>query len=572
MTFNMRRDVLAIAAILILVFSTTCTNPLAGTLRESVQDANEASIEFYPDYPTLARDTVLQIYFGKPMIRESLEIDGPMSESCIAEWMVSVTDGSSSNTMLSIAPIGLWPLNDDIDITIRCTDTDGYVAEITSLPYGVINEAVYVSPAGDDENSGTMDRPIRSIAEAERRLNDIVLNWTDLEVRTINLAEGEYPEFGLNHYAGLTLSGGWKSDWTTQDSDIYTSVIRPDFQNIESPQDGLSAFRIVSQDEHYETRVEHLTLNIQNPTFDVTGMMVSDTDAVVEDVSIVAYGAGFMYGMMLAGLAEPLILGCDIRAEACDTFIGIAGLATSTQDTRIESCRVQTINCNGAQGLFAMYNSVIVENCDFDIQGSTRVEGLYFTNGTGLVRNTVVVVEATDPGYSPVPLRISFSRMTLQNCTIVYPRFGFVALDRSNPILQNNLFVHQPSSPAWSDHAAYFAASADSDPDILESSHFSGTDRIYLFADGSGSYGLFADTQIGDMETGLIDMGREASGNTVTTADETAFFTSEWDLLGSVPAAISGGGTNISSQYTFDKAGRSRPASGAWSVGAYELP
>jgi hypothetical protein len=47
---------------------------------------------------------------------------------------------------------------------------------------------------------------------------------------------------------------------------------------------------------------------------------------------------------------------------------------------------------------------------------------------------------------------------------------------------------------------------------------------------------------------------------------------SNWALTSSTPSSITTGGKNLSTFFTDDKAGATRPATGGWSIGAYQYP
>ena len=106
----------------------------------------------------------------------------------------------------------------------------------------------------------------------------------------------------------------------------------------------------------------------------------------------------------------------------------------------------------------------------------------------------------------------------------------------------------------------------------MNNNHFSNYNRIYLYADGYGGYGLYENNMINNLMTDLTDMNSPASGNTATTADHSSFFDTEWIPMGALPVEIGTGGKNLSDQFTTDKAENTRPAAGLWTVGAYQIP
>jgi hypothetical protein len=210
---------------------------------------------------------------------------------------------------------------------------------------------------------------------------------------------------------------------------------------------------------------------------------------------------------------------------------------------------------------------------DFDLHGTAEVYGINGFSADHILRNNVINVSSDTPQSTTIfAIAGTFSSMTIQNNTIIYPVYGIYSTARSNPVVENNLFLFQDSIPEVTDGAGYYACSADSHPMKMRNNRFSNYERTYNYVDEDGNESHYEHNQLAALESDLTAMGREASGNTATTDDESSYFAEDWDLAGPVPDVIGEDGRNLSGLFTVDKKNRSRPAAGGWTVGAYQKP
>src|SRR6266550_702111 len=94
-------------------------------------------------------------------------------------------------------------------------DLAGNVSSPSCITVVVVEDAIYVSPAGDDAANGTRAAPLKTIAAA--------LALADVSGKTrVNVAQGTYPE-NVQLRSGISLFGGYEAaTWTRAPANITT--------------------------------------------------------------------------------------------------------------------------------------------------------------------------------------------------------------------------------------------------------------------------------------------------------------------------------------------------------------
>ena len=132
----------------------------------------------------------------------------PMAGSCVrqTDGGASIDDGAVMPTDARSQPDASQP-----DAWIGCVpdgmvdepDQDGIDSDCDGID-GAIADSVFVSPDGDDTASGTMEAPVRTIAQAQRLIEGDA-SW-------VLVAEGLYEE-QLALVPGLHIAGGYDASW-----------------------------------------------------------------------------------------------------------------------------------------------------------------------------------------------------------------------------------------------------------------------------------------------------------------------------------------------------------------------
>ena len=105
----------------------------------------------------------------------------------------SLPDSSQPDAWVGCVPDGMVDEPDIDGIDNDCDGIDGAIAD-----------SIFVSPEGDDSAAGTMDAPVRTLAQAQRLLEGDA-SW-------VLVAEGVYEE-QLVLVPGLHIAGGYDSSW-----------------------------------------------------------------------------------------------------------------------------------------------------------------------------------------------------------------------------------------------------------------------------------------------------------------------------------------------------------------------
>jgi hypothetical protein len=552
----------------------SCKNPMRDTIGKVVATYNRAAVAAYPVYNTLASDTSIEVEFSKEMNPDTLKLGGSLGEKASAEWAKISTTGAHDFTKLWLVPAsGSWPSDGLQLLVLSCTDTDGFVTAALTRSYGVLADAIYVSEAGRDNNPGTAAYPLRSIALAETRIQDIGLNWTKTPIAAIKVAQGSYPEHGVMHFDSLILDGGWKPDWSAQDSAAYPSVLEPVSGNLDST----VQYAIATYGTASGTRIQHLTIKLSGIGRLFYAVWLIDSSAELRDLNIAISGCAGPCGIVGEGTGDPLVSGSTLSIEnSTGTSIAIAAMLDSDRTLTLKGSSILSSGTRIFEGVAMVGGQGILDGNTIkagDDETSGTVYGVIISHGAeALLRNSVIDARGTTPKTCS-PVACQGGTATLQNDTIVSCRFGVIAAKRGLVSMTNNLLIYRASisSPA-DDGAGYFERTSDAMPIIFRNNRCSNYDRVYLDVQASTNSVYWPPSDIAGLEAHLVAANCLASGNTATESDESPYFhIGTWDLQSAAPAAITAGGLDLSADFTTDLAGRPR-AAGLWSVGAYQKP
>jgi len=558
----------------IQIFS-SCANALSETIIQSVVSTNRPEINIYPDFPTLGTDTRLVVEFNKPIDKGSLVLSGRLGDAAEVYWTYHTTTETEISTQLSLWPKTSWPIGSEGVLTISCIDTEGYASEITTRIFGVIGDSIYVDPGGSDENPGTPEQPMASIEHAEMTANTMNLNWTSIPVTKIKLAKGIYNENEIGIHTGMTIDGGWKADWSVQNTDLYESILTPDFTGMAGTSTTHSVFNLFEGGN--ETVVQNFTIDIRNAPDEVEGISIIDCSPRINNMKITITDSETVYAIASSGRSAPKITNCQIQISDTLSCIGIACISAITDQTIVESVDIEISNCEMGNGIFINNTYFSLTNSRITMSGGSDGFGLLSSASDSIIRNNIIETYSDGIAFddTPGPITLVDSSSIIQNNTFIFQRFGIGAGLRSNPEVENNLFIFRdtpaPTGPI-TDGASYYASTADSDPSIFNNNHFSNYDRIYLYAVGDGTFAYFSDAMLTNLETAMNNMNVQSANNTITTTNESAMFNIDWSLTSSASTDITDGGLNLSGEFTTDISDMLRPAAGAWSVGAYQIP
>lgn len=571
--------ILPFAAIAGLVFAliSGCTNPLKEHIQNIVYAEQQAYVWTEPDFSTIVPDTPIHIVYSEAVDRASLVMGGDLAEEAEFSWVIPDYGYHyrEGDLLLVLTPKTAWPAGSGLTLTADCNDTEGYPTPSVSRSMTVVDGALYVSPYGDDAAPGKKDLPMKSIAAAAELAAAINTNWTaGRPITRLYAAEGTYTEPHIDHTPGTVLEGGWNSDWSEQDPDTYPTVIKPDIHSWTDPPEGDSIYSVCAvRAGECGTGLKDITITVETPPIPVCGIYIEDCSPVISGVSIAGNGGERFDAFRTVGYSAPQFSECGITVTDCTETRGFQFLVTSDEKPGITECSVTLTDCTAAYGVDSESTCVEIMRSDFDLHGTAEVYGINGFSADHIIRNNVINVSSDTPQSTAIyAIAGTFSAMTIQNNTIIYPVYGIYSTARSNPVVENNLFLFQDSMPAVTDGAGYYAGSADSHPMKLRNNRFSNYERAYNYVDEDSNESYYEHAQLAVLETDLTAMGREASGNTATTDDESSYFAEDWDLAGTVPPEIGEGGRNLSGRFTEDKKGRSRPAAGGWTVGAYQKP
>ncbi len=479
--------------------------------------------------------------------------------------------------------------------------------------YSSINDerAIYVDAAtGDDSNPGTRELPKKTIQAGI----DFVISF--LGTGTVKVKNGTYLQTDkLVIKEGASIEGGYGSNWVRQDlvyEDTQT-IVRG--RNAASGSDsivtaqtdpGVTLSTVISGIS-FETGIgyQSITLMVTNASPLFKYCIVSGNGGVGGTIAVaVLTQSGFAQG------SEPVFNGCYIEGGVSygDTYaVQAAGYSTvsfqyclivlgssssgSSYGIYFTACEVH-VRSGGVVGVVASAatSSVgvygrngILELEDCHVAGGKlgpTTMGVYSDNCSGYIRNSTVY-GGNGTSTSTGVLLTGAAMPEIRNCTIngggstnaAYGVFGY-----SNGAIIENCLIWSDNLATLSCAVTMYGASSETLPSALNNCDLFNAQYSYGYYPNAVSdwtwYNADASGILG-MEAHLTGLGKSSSSNisvsSVGFVDPAVdIMGSNWDLTDSTPPSITTGGKNFSSLFTDDKAGATRPATGGWSMGAYQ--
>jgi hypothetical protein len=276
---------------------------------------------------------------------------------------------------------------------------DGGNADITlsilSAYFALINHDLYVSPNGDDTNSGlTPDSPLQTIAYAAK-----IIESDSVNPKTIYLAAGTYNFSDANQYFPFTLKShirliGHNVDDTVFDNELtkrkYMGITSKDDIVIEN----ISFSPYLSQSGPFGIG-DCINVVVRNLNEDIIfeNIYVTNADINDENIAFRLYNCNNVYfnGVLINNL---LIYGEDANT---------IGFSIYESDVVIRNSIIA--NCDGLDVSVLFYQNIEATHANFNLELSNL---LIYNN---------VSTRSLLWSYAPVSLNNSFQRMKINNCT-----------------------------------------------------------------------------------------------------------------------------------------------------------
>src|SRR5206468_9629132 len=196
-------------------------------------------------------------------------------------------------------------------------DAAGNVSSPSCITVVVAEDAIYVSPAGDDAATGTRAAPLKTIGAA--------LALADVSAKTrVNVAQGTYPE-NVQLRSGISLFGGYDAATWTRAPAIFVTTIGP-------PPGPSSSAVAVQGDNVTGVTIDGFTIrsgDVVGPRESAFGMVLTGSVATISGNHIIA-GDGGAGAAGFAGLAgQNGIPGSDGQPGSANGPEGAGGFETS---------------------------------------------------------------------------------------------------------------------------------------------------------------------------------------------------------------------------------------------------
>jgi hypothetical protein len=545
-----------------------CTLPLRSTLEKVVEDYQSPKPACnFKDGSGIAATTVLVYTFTKTIDTATFVLGGSMAaESDGGTWSRTV----SADDTLTVKPKTQWSMGSNKTLTVDCADAEGFTAKESDFTYGVLDGNVYVhGGTGSDVNPGTSDLPKKSIQPA---VDTAAAAYAAAEVR---VAAGDYPIHNDTEFIvmeeGISLMGGYSAtDWTSpRDPAAHATAIT----------DGRatgSNIAIAAGEVTDVTVIDGFTITAGNGDASVAVYCVSGSPTIRNN-TIVLGGAASPYGIIAEQNSAPLIANNVIT---CVSSAGMAkGIACDTSAPRIRNNHIyNTISA----GFACIYNSAASP----EITGNTLQVGSITDLGYGimnvsgsdpLIRNNTIDggLGATAAASACTAIFNLGSSPTIQNNTILAGTWfsssfglaiGICNYQGANPVIENNIiFSGGPSASAKDNHGIH-EKTTDAVPVKCNNNYFYvDGDALYYSAGTTVTYSTEA-----TMQAYLVSKDCPSTLNVRGTDNPEDVLEADWSVGGTTPASIKEGGLNLSADFSRDKAGNLRPATGPWSIGAYQ--
>jgi parallel beta helix pectate lyase-like protein len=563
----MRSPVTAALVVLILLVSvSSCTNPMRDTVEAVVQQSSTAEFDLnFHNNAGIADDSVLVITFSESMNPQTLELGGVLAgESDGGVW----EEDDFPNDRLIISPETSWTQGGNRTLTVAVDDLQTYPSAEVSLSYGVLNGVVYVHPDGSDTNYGTYDFPKATL---EAAIDDAEAAYDSAEVW---VAEGTYElSSTITISKDLTLLGGFsETDWAVRETD-QNWAITGDHESAYPTElrfPSLSGTVTVSVYEAAGTPVID-GFTIVGPTgTESTVVQVYDCTASLQSCSIEGALADSSIGVV-AYVADVTIARCSVDGGSTNLSTGVFSYQASAT---ISDSLISGGTGQQTSAVKLIESPALIQRCNLTGgSGNVDAAGIYVEDGSdAIIRNNLI---NAGTGTSTFGIWVKASDPKIQNNIIngggasLSPDSiaeGIYMGSGSSTTIENNIIaVYAPSTP---NVFAIAAADIASRPVQVRNNcifNIGNLDYVYLDIDGAVEC-----VTVVDLNAQSFAAANVADDPLIVWgADWTTDWLGTWYSTGGLPAAITVGGADLSSDFTDDILGELRTA--PWSIGAFEF-
>ncbi len=526
---------------------------------------------------------VIEINFSESMDTGSLILGGNFSsEGDGGAWTTVV----NSDDQLTIRPSTSWSVGMGRTLIVDAQDLAGNPMETLSLIYDVLSGVVYFvnSSSGADTNNGL------SVNNSKRTIMGAVNIAAQDSISAVWVAGGNYIVDSASTVAtnivmkrGVSLYGGYSSDFTDRDTTLYVSSIVDQGTSIAAVGGNQNRAILVDLNPFGgDTVIDGFSITGGAPPGGTaTGIQIIQGKIIIRN-NVIDGGTGALNSVGIYSVfANPTIEGNIIHGgTATDTTKGawiVFGSSTitgnnisggsgsnesygihveSTSGTIIEDNDVDGGTGVSAVGIASSDSSpVIVRNT---ITGGDAIEatGIFASGGTPMIRNNNI------DGGSGVSYTIGISldatSPEILNNTVNGGAAGSTSVGlnswNSSPAVENNILFTSGGTVRF----CFREGNATSDPTSMDNNDlFDCSTALYQDEGSSDINSVTVINNFSDITP---------SGN--VSVDPVFVSVADRHLTGSSPAIVTQGGLDISGTFTTDRDGTTRTA--PWSIGAYE--
>ena len=212
---------------------------------------------------------------------------------------------------------------------------------------------------------------------------------------------------------------------------------------------------------------------------------------------------------------SPRLQSCQVlfsgsAVGATTSFVGINVSGLVTESPTIAGCRIHASGLDGFTAIAIMSSPANVSANTISMDTMTGdVLGIRVNTANAVIRNNLVetVTESSSVGEG---IYCTFASPLIQNNTFVYTCYGILAVMRSRPVVENDLFLQRATSTAVGLGAAYCEWTDDSAPLRFRNNHTAYVNpdlapvpsSFWLYVDWPRSLGY--ETDVAGLEATLI--------------------------------------------------------------------
>ncbi len=527
-----------------------------------------------PSVRILGNNANIIISFGKTMDIGTLSLTGSITNDA---YMANWNNNRASNDTLVISPGSSWTLGSSRTINVSATELGGAGQIILNLVYDVYaGTGFFVSnDTGDDAADG------RTPATATKTISAAIALASTSTPAWIAVDGGNYPvTYGAAGNAshviltdGISLYGGYNTEFTERDIEIYTSTITNNSTVFVGDRYSANTAIEMGNGVTANTIVDGFTVNATAaPGLWFTSViLVRDGGSPTIQNNILNAGTGnYPYGILSARNASPTIYKNKVYGGiASSNSYGVYSFDNSNPTIShnkisggtgvnwsiavyTDTASTALIHNNVLSAGDASYTSGIVISSSSPVIQNNTING-----GNGTVAVNAVLIQSAGTG-TPLPAprienNIIFTTFVSGDAVCIgeYPNAAKPASVR------NNNFSSCPKAIYWG-QSNICPGNADGD----------NNPATCALAEMEAFIGVQGSSNTADLETSIFVDIDGPDNNILTMGDNS------WRLRSSAPASIKTGGLNgndLGWGITSDLAGKVRPPAGApWSKGAYE--